>query len=308
MKAGALTVVSECLNIKPLEKVLIVTDRKMLRFGKLLYNASRQINLETFLIVMEPTSRDGEEPPRIITEAMKKSDVVIAVTYHSISHTKSRKKACEAGARIASMPRVTKFSFEKGGLTADYDEVDRLCKKMKKALQDSGKIHITSKNGTDVSFSVEDRTWHDDEGKIHRSGHWGNLPAGEVATAPKEGTCNGTIVFDHIGDFGDKVKLTVKDGYVEEVENSPKLNRVLKQLGERSKLIAEIGIGTNPKAKIIGNVLEDEKVYGTLHMALGNNLEGGGNNYIQFHVDGIIIKPTLKIDNKTLIKEGKWKI
>jgi len=308
MKEGADTAVRECLNIKPLEKVLVVTDRKMLKIGKVLYDASRKINLETTLMVMEPTTRDGEEPPKAVAEAMKCLDVVILATYHSLSHTKARRQACEAGARIASMPRITEFSLTKGGLTADYDEVDRLCKKMKKAVEGSKKMQVTSKNGTDITFSVEGRIWHDDEGKIHKSGHWGNLPAGEVVTAPVEGSANGAIAFDHMGDFGKKVRVTVKGGYAEEVENSKQLEKAFKQLGEKARIVAEIGIGTNPKAKIIGNVLEDEKVLGTVHIAFGNNLEGGGSNYIQFHKDGIIVKPTLRSDNKILIKEGEWVI
>jgi leucyl aminopeptidase (aminopeptidase T) len=306
MNIGAKTVVEECLNIKPLEKVLVLTDKKMLSIGKLLYDASKKINLETYMMVMEPTMRDGEEPPEIVADAMKKCDVVIAVTYHSLSHTKARKEATVAGARIASMPRVDKFSFTKGGLTANYDEVSRLCKKMKKAVENAKKIKITAK-GTEVEFSVEGRIWKDDEGKIHESGHWGNLPAGEVATAPIEETANGKILFTHMGDFGKKVELIVENGLVKET-NSKKLEKVFIELGEKARVMAEIGIGCNPKAKIIGNVLEDEKVFGTVHMAVGNNLEGGGDNYVQLHADGIIKKPTLVVDGKTIIKNGKWMI
>lgn len=308
MKAAALTVIADCLNIKPLEHVLVVTDRRMLKFGRLLHKASRQINLETALMVMEPRSRDGEEPPAAVAEAMKAADVVIIVTYYSLSHTKARKKACEAGARIASMPRVTEFSFTKGGLIADYHKVDKLCKRMKRAVTGCKEMAVTSRKGTDITFSVAGRTWHDDEGLIHKSGHWGNLPAGEVATAPIEGTANGSIVFDHMADYGKNVEITVKDGLATEVKNSSKLERAFKQLGEKARNIAEIGIGTNPKAKVIGNILEDEKVYGAVHIALGNNIEGGGRVSIPFHKDGIIVKPTLKADGKVLIKDGKWRI
>jgi len=306
MNIGAKTVVEECLNIKPWEKVLILTDNKMSSIGKVLYDASKRINLETFLVTMEPTTRDGEEPPKIIAEIMKKCDVIIAVTYHSLSHTKARKDATAAGVRIASMPKVDKFSFNKGGLTADYTEVDRLCKKMENAVENSKKIKIIAK-GTEIEFFVEGREWKSDEGKIHESGHWGNLPAGEVATAPIEGTANGKILFSHMGEFGKKVELVVEKGLVKDT-NSKKLEKVFVDLGEKARVVAEIGIGCNPKARIIENVLEDEKVYGTVHMAVGNNLEGGGNNYVQLHADGIIEKPTLIADDKTIIKNGKWLI
>ena len=308
MKDGATTVVKDCLRIKPYEKVLIITDNKMLKVAKMLYNASRKINSNTTLMLMKPTKRSGAEPPKLVKEAMKKSDIALLVTYHSLSHTKARTEACKSGARIASMPKLAEFSLKKGGLTADYEEVNRLCKRMLKAVKRSKTIRIISEKGTDIIFSVEGRTWHDDEGKIHKRGHWGNLPAGEVATAPIEETANGVIVFDHLGDFGKNVRVDVIDGLAEKVFGSKKMEKAFKQLGRKARVVAEIGIGTNPKAKIIGNVLEDEKVFGTVHIAFGNNLEGGGSNYVQLHKDGMIINPTLIADGRILIKDGKWKI
>jgi leucyl aminopeptidase (aminopeptidase T) len=308
LMTGARTVVRECLNIKPLEKVLVLTDRKMLKIGKVLYDASSEINLETILMVMEPTGRDGAEPPGIVAQAMKNSDVVIAPTYYSLSHTKARREACANGARIASMPRVQEFSFTKGGLTADYQEVEKLGRLMRTAVEQCNMINVTSKNGTNVNMSVEGRKWHDATGVLHEAGKWDNLPSGEVCTAPIEGTTNGTIVFDYFSDYGNRVKLVVEDGIVKNVENSPRLVKLFEQLGEKARIIAEIGIGCNPKAKIINNILEDEKVMGTVHIALGNNVEGGGSNYTPFHQDGIIVRPTLKADEKILIDNGKWKI
>lgn len=306
MNIGAKTVVEECLNIKPWEKVLVLTDNKMISIGKMLYDASKKINLETFLVVMEPTSRDGEEPPQIIADVMKKCDVVIAVTYNSLSHTKARKEATAAGVRIASMPKVDRFSFVKGGLTANYAEVHKLCEKMKKAVEDCKEIKIIAK-GTEMNFSVQGRGWKMDEGKIHDSGQWGNLPAGEIFTAPVEGTANGKILFKHMGKFGKEIELAIENGLVKEI-NSEKLEEIFTDLGEKSRVVAEIGIGCNPKAKVIGNILEDEKVCGTVHMAVGNNVECGGNNYVQLHADGIIEKPTLVVDGKTIIRNGKWMI
>src|SRR3990170_3218984 len=186
MKDGALTAVKECLNIKPWEKVLVLTDRKMLGIGKTLYEASKKVAPKTSLVVTKLTGRDGKEPPKDIAKAMKASDAVIAVTYYSLTHTRASWNAYGKGARIASMPRVAKFSFTKGGLTADYEEVNRLCKKMNRALKGSKGVMITSSNGTNVSLSVKGRKWHDDEGIFKKGTKPGNLPAGEVGIAPVE--------------------------------------------------------------------------------------------------------------------------
>ncbi len=69
--------------------------------------------------------------------------------------------------------------------------------------------------------------------------------------------------------------------------------------------IAEFAVGLNNKAKIIGNILEDEKVYGTAHVALGNNKSYGGKIDVPIHLDGVFDKPTVFIDNKKIMDNGK---
>lgn len=306
---GARTIVTHCLNIKPYEKVLIITDNKMMKIAQAVYNASREINFDTVLLIMEPTGRDGAEPPAIVAQAMKSSDVVIAPTYYSLTHTKARIEACKAGVRVVTMPGVAEFSFTRGGLTADYGEVKKITEKMFSSVRNSHKIEVRSENGTNISFSVEGKEWKKNTGIIRTSRDVENLPAGEVCTAPVENSVNGTIVFDSFELAEGRVKLIVNNGKVKKVIGKAKpLLKVFEQLGDRAKIIGEFGIGTNPKAKIIGNALEDEKVWGSVHFALGSNISFGGKNDVPFHEDGIIAKPTVKIDNKLIIENGKWNI
>ena len=71
-------------------------------------------------------------------------------------------------------------------------------------------------------------------------------------------------------------------------------------------IVAELGIGTNEKALLCGNTLEDEKVYGTVHIAFGTNTSFGGKNKADCHMDGIILKPTLYLDGKKIIADGEF--
>ena len=73
------------------------------------------------------------------------------------------------------------------------------------------------------------------------------------------------------------------------------------------KNVAELGIGTNYKAKIRGNILEDEKVLGTCHIAFGNNKHFGGKVDVPFHVDFVIQNPTIYSDDVLILKDGKLK-
>ena len=306
---GARTVVTHCLNIKPYEKVSIVTDKKLLKIGQALYTACREINFDTVLIVMEPTGRDGAEPPAVVAQAMKASDIVIAPTLYSLTHTKARIEAGKAGAKVVTMADVSEFSFSKGGLTADYWEVKRLTEKMFSVVRHSHNVEVKSSNGTNLTFSVDKREWYKDTGIIHKPREMGNLPAGEVFVAPVENSVNGTIVFDSFKLAENGLKLIVKDGKVEKVVgNAQPLLKIFEEFGDKAKQVAEFGIGSNPKSKIIGNTLEDEKVLGSVHFALGSNYSFGGKNKLAFHKDGIITKPTVMIDNKLIIKNGKWKV
>jgi len=239
---------------------------------------------------------------------MKSPNVLFLVTSKSLSHTNARMNASKSGVRIASMPNIPISSFIDGGLIANYRKVNDNCKRMFDEIKDKKNIHLTSLNGTDLKMKIGQYRLDIDDGFYHELGDFGNLPAGEVDTSPDKYSSNGILVVDKMGEYGDNIKITIKNGFAIKIENSDKLKSEVIRLGMHSRNIAEIGIGTNPKAKIIGNTLEDEKVYGTVHVALGNNKTYGGDSDIGFHVDGIILNPTLKVDEKFLIKGGKWVI
>ena len=152
------------------------------------------------------------------------------------------------------------------------------------------------------------RRAHLDAGLYHKPGDFGNLPAGEVSIAPLEGTGKGKVVID--GSMIDllkrKILLTIKNGVITKIRGCDKLVRILNEAGPNSKNLAEFGIGTNPNARVIGNVLEDEKALGTCHIALGDSSVLGGTVRVGTHIDGVILKPMVKLDGKILMKNGRF--
>jgi len=80
---------------------------------------------------------------------------------------------------------------------------------------------------------------------------------------------------------------------------------MLDKVGKDARNIAEFGIGTNDSAKLSGVLLEDEKVMGTIHIAVGNNVSMGGSVNVPIHLDGVVKKPTVWMDGKLLMKDGK---
>jgi leucyl aminopeptidase (aminopeptidase T) len=105
-----------------------------------------------------------------------------------------------------------------------------------------------------------------------------------------------------------KTHVKFENGRATEIRGNKGLVKRLDYSGPKSRNLAEFGIGTNPRARLIGNVLEDEKVLGTCHIALGDNSTFGGRVRVGIHVDGIILKPTVKLDGKILMENGRLKI
>ena len=135
---------------------------------------------------MAPRQQHAEEPPKAVTEAMKRADVVIIPTSKSLSHTGARKAACNEGARVASMPGITRQMFRRGGLTADYIKVKRISEQVSKRLSLAKEIKIKTRAGCDFTARLTGRKGIADTGIIKKKGDFGNLPAGEGFIAPKE--------------------------------------------------------------------------------------------------------------------------
>ncbi len=296
----------------------MITDTEKIEIGRAIFSAGLELGSEAILVVMRPRSRNGEEPPEHVRAAWLESDVFVAPTKYSLTHTQARKQAVGRGARGATMPNINHDIFIRT-LSIDYKEfVAPLCKKMFEAVKGCSEVRVLNDLGTDISFSVRGREFHIDEGIYDRPGSWGNLPAGEVYVAPQEGTSNGVVVVDGsisggVGVVRSPVKIEVRGGRATSIEGSGEARELLRILRSVSRdeafnFPAELGIGCNPAAKLSGVVLEDEKILGTVHLALGDNSTFGGGVKAGVHIDVVLTRPTLYVDGRLIIERGSWKI
>jgi len=185
-----------------------------------------------------------------------------------------------------------------------------------KTVNNAETIKITTQNGTRLSLSKKGRKALPDTGILTKPGSFGNLPAGEVYLAPLEGTANGLLVLQWAPtrELRTPVRLVVKKGRVVSVEgDDPYAGLLDGKLNERkeNRNIAELGIGTNEKARRPDNILESEKILGTIHIALGDNSSFGGTVKTPFHQDFVFFRPTVKLIDKEgkgtlLMKDGKF--
>jgi aminopeptidase len=188
------------------------------------------------------------------------------------------------------------------------------------ALRGKEKVRVTAEDGTDLSFTIKGRPVLLDDPTISAEdvarGDVGlNIPCGEVFVAPLETTANGTIMFDEVAlpGFGKvmNLKLQFAEGRVVEVSAADGADRFRKFLdantGDKDR-IAELGIGCNPGAKYTGgSVIVDEKIYGTIHVAIGDNTGSyHGINRASSHLDMIkdMKQGELQVDGKPVMKNG----
>ncbi len=225
---------------------------------------------------------------------------------------------CNSFAQEANMDLFSYSSFIEKALLLDKENPIQEWQKIEKDQEDYVKylngvelIQILGEN-TDLTMSTKGRTWENDCGRF-------NLPDGEVATSPVEDSVNGHIRFTypalHLGKEVENIYLEFKDG---EVVNSTAdkgeefLQEILKI--ENADKLGEFAIGTNYGiTEFTKNILFDEKMGGTIHIALGDGFkELGSKNESSIHWDILkdMTKPGSNIiaDDKVIYEEGKWKI
>ena len=311
LEEAAQIVVKDCLAVEAGEEVLVIVDQLRQEIGKEIYQAAQNSEAEVMLVQMLERANHGAEPPTAIAEAMKEANVVIMPTTKSLSHTTARVEACKAGARAVTLPGITADMMQRT-LTADYQKIKERSEELAEKLTAAQKAKITAPNGTNLELDLSERKGHPDTGIYHQPGDFGNLPAGEAYIAPLEGKANGKFVVD--GSMSgtevhtEEIELIVEAGYVTEIKGGSaagKLEKIIAPYGKEAKNIAELGIGTNDQAQLVGNILEDEKVMSTVHVAIGDNSTMGGNVEVASHLDGIIEKPTVELDGVVIMKKGE---
>jgi leucyl aminopeptidase (aminopeptidase T) len=257
---------------------------------------------------MNERESNGSEPAPAVAAAMLSADVVIGPTTKSFSHTGARKRASENGARVATMPGITEEMLIRT-MGADYSQVRRRSATLAAALSEGSSVRIGGPSGTDLTMSVEGRLGMPDDGDIRTAGAFGNLPAGEGFIAPVEGSANGTLAFDGsiwpLGKLAEPLLIEVEEGYAKRFVGNvaEEFRAVIEPYGKDAFAVAELGIGTNEAAILTGNVLEDEKILGTVHVAFGDNHSFGGTIRVPSHQDGVVLDASVEIDG-TVVMEG----
>jgi leucyl aminopeptidase (aminopeptidase T) len=303
------TVVRQCMGVSPGEDVLVICNPVTEEIGALMRIEAQGDGADATLAVISERETHAAEPPRAVAAAMAAADVVLAPTIQSLSHTAARKQASEAGVRIGTLPGVTEEMLTRL-MAADLEEVRRRGWAVVSALNSGSEVRITCRHGSDLRLGLEGRLGIVDAGELSNRGAFGNLPCGEGFIAPHEGTAEGTLVVDGsiagVGLLDTPTALTIREGHLTETDGSAgaALMELLSPHGEDGTNVAELGIGTNEEALLTGNVLEDEKILGSAHVAFGASAAIGGTVQVPVHLDCVLLEPTVEIDGEAIVAGG----
>ncbi|MDK9717360.1 MAG: aminopeptidase [Trichlorobacter sp.] len=269
-------------------------------FGETIIEQLETTGLMGSLLDKTITPDDLERARGIVTAGKQAvSDIIIALSNNSTSHTNFRKLACHAGARFASLPHFDPDMFATS-MTVDWHALAERTHRLVEAVNRAEWVHVECPNGTAMHICKQGRHAEGDDGLLTADSAFGNLPAGEAYLAPLEGESHGTMVIEWgpTAKLQSPLTLTISDGKVSRIDgDDPLRQRLEAKFAENPNCrnLAELGIGTNDKASRPDNVLEAEKILGTIHLALGDNTGFGGTVAAPFHEDYVFYQPTLTL-------------
>lgn len=302
-----------CAAAQPGERVVVVTDDTSHEIGELMYACSSRFT-DTTLVRMSDRNTHGAAPTEAVRAAMASADIIFGATTFSLFNTPARLDACKNGARFVNMADYSMAMLEEGCLFVDFAQSRKLVEET--AAKIVGKqCSITTPAGTDFTTSIEGRQAVNGFGMSPSAGMASSPPNIETAVGPTDNSAEGVLVIDGsiplpgLGVIREPIHIRVEKGLIVSIEGGEEaklLEQSLKAMNDdRVYVVAEVGFGMNTGASISGRMLEDEGVFGTMHIGIGNNLAYGGTNATPIHIDLIMKQPTYIVDGKTLYRDGK---
>jgi leucyl aminopeptidase (aminopeptidase T) len=302
------TVLRRCLGVSAGEDVLVIVDAGTRDIGLALWGGARGLGADAVLAEMEERPTHGSDPPRSVAGAMRAADVVIAPTTKSLSHTPARQQATEAGTRVATLPGVTADMLARV-MAVDFEQMARRSRAVAELLTEGAEARVTCPRGTELQLDLGSRVAIADTGELYHPGAFGNLPCGEGFIAPLDG--RGRIVASSLAPAGlsdPPAVLTVQGGRITGAEGGlgPEFLARLEAHGEPGTNLAELGVGTNDRATLTGQILEDEKILGTVHVAFGASAAFGGSVSVPIHLDVVVLDACLEVDGRPVLDGGRF--
>lgn len=312
---GAGIVVDTCAALRPDDDVLIVADWNTAEVAERVAGAARERSDQVSLTFMEPREHNGNEPPESVAAAMREANVILHITWRSITHSAASVEARDESTRWVSLNKFTPEQLRTGGLYADFEAMRPYCDEMAQKFTDASEARITSPQGTNVTVDIEGREGNSHPGIADEGGMHTGLVHIEANTAPVEGGTNGTVVFDgaipdlDIGALEEDVTMEIEDGTVVSVEGGKEAERIQSVWAEYDDPavynIAQLAVGMNPECREFNDWMSHAHArYGNVHFGIGTSSLLGGKTRAPVHFDAMMGEATLEFDGEVVLEDG----
>ncbi len=302
----------DCLNIQKDERALLLFDKTYAELSQSMWDVLRSMNSESSSLLIPPIPSHGYELGKGFVPFLSQFDAVVILTNKSLFYSSMVRQTTKRGVRVLCLSNPTPENLIRN-LDGLYKDMADRSRKLADIFTIGRQAQLTTPKGTHLSFSIARVKGFADTGLAIQPGQSANIPGGEGCVAPIPESTEGTVVIDgsfpEIGELSEPIVFTIRNGVVTRIggaKSAERLRSLLKHYGKQARILAEVGLGTNPTAKLTGTTLEDEKVLGTAHIGFGNNLCYGGSITLPCHLAGIMLHPTLVIDGNVIIENGTF--
>ncbi|MEE8396517.1 MAG: aminopeptidase [bacterium] len=317
MMPGAMKAMTQCAAVQPGENVVIACDTNKMRLAEALAAAAYAAGGMPTIVAFPPTGAHGAQVPKAVVGACARSDVFFLPTSWSMTHTDARIEAIANGSRGSTMCEVTEDCLCTGGILGDFEENDRVGRRIGEFLAAGETIRMVSAAGTEMTAKIAGRPVQYETGLFREPGQFGALPNSEVNISPIEGSSEGVIVGNvRLMGYGvireEPVTIEVKGGQVVNVRGgagAEYLSATLKSFNDQSAYnLAEFAVGLNPASRTHATNLEDLGRLGFGHHGIGSNYAIGGEIKAPCHIDIIYSEASLIVDDKVILERGQLRV
>ncbi len=315
---GARRLVEVCGALEKDEEVAIVTDTEKISIASLIAGQVVAMGAEATVLLMDPREIDGDEPTSIIANAMELADLIILAATYSLAHTEATRCALEGGSRVLSVSDISESLLASGGLYADFDRFRPFCEKLADIFTNGDVLFVKAPGGTEIELDISGRSGNAHHCIADQPGMFTAVPNIEANVAPVEGFGDGIIVFDasipnfNIGVLEEPVRLDIQDGCVIGIDGGRQAKYLAHHFGEQREKddkvcnVAQVAVGLNPMCGYVtGQLTNDHGVLGTMHFGIGTSKNLGGELQTTMHIDGILWRPTILIDDQMILENGE---
>jgi len=304
------SIVEECLALRPTESLLIVgAHQGRPHHHALLWEASERRGARALHLAVPPPTAPAGVPASVIGAAMSGASAVVLGTPWIFPHD-LRRQALTAGARVLSLCTVTDEMLLRAA-AGQHERLARYTRRLADRIRAASEWVVRTPAGTDLRARIAGRAVIVLDGLARTPGTWSGLPAGVIAVTPIPGAAEGRLVLDgSVDGYGlvrEPPSVSIVHGRVVDIQGGEAaefLRRRFASVDEGGRRLCEVGIGTNPRAAYVGNLVEDERVRGSSHVGFGGNIHLGGELASALHLDATMRRPTILLDGEPLVVDG----